>query len=90
MIRFGNVPKTDQKGRNVEGRQRESPIFTPILPWGQQVTARQGVLSDTRTALVVVWRVASCQTLARREAPETLEAVKASFNLIAVLVPRRW
>jgi hypothetical protein len=56
----------------------------------QQVTARQGVLSDTRTALVVVWRVASCQTLARREAPETLEAVKASFNLIAVLVPRRW
>jgi hypothetical protein len=24
------------------------------------------------------------------EAPEMLEAIKASFNLIAVLVPRRW
>ena len=34
MIRSGNVPKTDQKGRNVVGRQRESPIFTPILPRG--------------------------------------------------------
>jgi hypothetical protein len=31
-----DVPKTDQKGRNVEGRQRESPIFTPILPWASR------------------------------------------------------
>jgi hypothetical protein len=34
MIRSGNVPKPHQKGRNVEDHQRESPIFTPILPWG--------------------------------------------------------
>src|SRR5271167_2025879 len=35
MIRSGNVPKPHQKGRNVEDHQRESPIFTPILAWGQ-------------------------------------------------------
>jgi hypothetical protein len=34
MIQSGNVPKPHQKGRNVEDRQRESPIFTPILPCG--------------------------------------------------------
>jgi hypothetical protein len=35
MIRSGNVPKPHQKGRNVEDHQRDSPIFTPILPWGR-------------------------------------------------------
>ena len=34
MIQSANVPKPHQKGRNIEDRQRESPIFTPILPWG--------------------------------------------------------
>jgi hypothetical protein len=34
MIRLGTVPTPHQKGRNVEDRQRETPIFTPILPWG--------------------------------------------------------
>src|SRR5271167_2190765 len=34
MIRSGNVSKPHQKARNVEDHQRESPIFTPILPWG--------------------------------------------------------
>jgi hypothetical protein len=48
MIRSGNVPKTDQKGRNVEGRQRESPIFTPILPWGHLSPGAQ----DQRDAML--------------------------------------
>src|SRR5882724_4002650 len=34
MIQCGNVPKPHQKGRNVEDRQRESPILTPFLPLG--------------------------------------------------------
>jgi hypothetical protein len=43
MIRSGNVPKPHQKGRNVEDHQRESPIFTPILPWGRYGQAPRGV-----------------------------------------------
>jgi hypothetical protein len=42
MIRSGNVPKPHHKGRNVADHQRESLIFTPILPWGQIIETAIG------------------------------------------------